>query len=158
MGDLICASCQNQLFLISTLATGTPCMRHQCPTQPGRTPATATSTDPFHKVSTMSACTSPLPIQGGDSIEKNSSWKTTWKYTRVFAWDFYTKKCSKLSILDMPQYQNEISSGFLSQNSSQNFCIELTSRLWGAGRGSLCMDAASCPHEPYWGHAPLHGH
>ena len=28
---------------------------------------------------------------------------------------------------------------------------------WCAGWGSLCVDAASNPHEPHWGHCPIHG-
>merc|ERR1712241_33480 len=46
-----------------TWVTGIPCMRLPCPSRPGRTPATAGSTDPSHKGSTTSASTSPPPTQ-----------------------------------------------------------------------------------------------
>merc|ERR1712241_1463322 len=39
------------------LETGTPCMRHLCPTQHKRTPATVTNMGPSLKESTTSACT-----------------------------------------------------------------------------------------------------
>merc|ERR1711884_493840 len=46
-----------------TLATGTQCMRHLCPTQHKKTPATATNVVRSRKESTTSAYTSPLPTQ-----------------------------------------------------------------------------------------------
>merc|ERR1711978_245060 len=46
-----------------TWVTGIPCMRLPCPSQPGKTRATAGSTDPSHKGSTTSASTSPPPTQ-----------------------------------------------------------------------------------------------
>merc|ERR1712241_661828 len=46
-----------------TWATGTRSMRHPCLTRHKKTHATATNMAPFHKESTTSAFTSPLPTQ-----------------------------------------------------------------------------------------------
>merc|ERR1711978_127590 len=44
-----------------TWVTGIPCMRLPCPSQPGKTPATATNMGPSRRGSITSVFTSPLP-------------------------------------------------------------------------------------------------